>query len=151
MSGGKPEITLAPITRENFRECVGLALASGQEDFVASNVYSIAESKVEPECIPTAVYSEGEIVGFAMYGFQEGKFWIWRFMISAPKQGRGLGRAAMETLIAHIRELPDCDGSISLSYAPENTAAERLYESFGFRKTGKIENREVVSRLEKPS
>ena len=34
-----------------------------------------------------------------------------------------------------------------LSYEPENAAARTLYQSFGFRETGEMDGREVISAL----
>lgn len=138
--------------RENFVECVGLRVAPGQEGFVASNVYSLAQSKVEPQCVPLAIYADDEMVGFAMYGLEDdGEVWIHRFMISAYHQGKGFGRASIEALISLIREQTDRDATtIKLSYEPENSPAERLYESLGFRRTGQVVEGEIVSRLARP-
>ncbi len=142
-------VSLEPVSRENFYECVGLKVADGQEGFVASNEYSIAQATVEPGCVPLVVRSGEEVVGFAMYTLDpdDGKYWVHRFMVSEEHQGKGYGRAGMEALIALLEEKPDCDG-ISISWVPENIAAEKLYEDLGFVKTGEIEEGEVVARLD---
>ena len=53
-----------PVTVENFQECINLKLKKEQEDFCASNLYSIAESKVEPLVIPLCIYVNNTMVGF---------------------------------------------------------------------------------------
>lgn len=53
----------------------------------------------------------------------------------------------MEALISLLEGKPDC-GGISISWVPENAAAEKLYEKPGFMKTGEIEDGEVVARLD---
>jgi diamine N-acetyltransferase len=141
-------VTLRPLDRHNWRECVRLKVRPDQDHFVASNTYSIAQSKMEPECVPLAIYAGDTMVGFLMYALDadDGDYWIYRLMIAADQQGKGYGRAAMQSAIRLMRELPGCTG-ITISYEPENTVAERLYESLGFRKTGQMVAGEVVQRL----
>jgi len=40
-------ITLRKLTNDTFRECIGLKVATGQENYVASNVYSLAEAQAD--------------------------------------------------------------------------------------------------------
>jgi diamine N-acetyltransferase len=141
-------ITLRPITRENVRESVGLRTTEEQKSFVAENGLSLAQAYTDPELIPRAIYADDTMVGFAMYGRDNatGVDWIIRVMIDARHQGQGYGRAAMQELIALLREQPDCK-EIRLSYVPGNAVAERLYVSLGFEATGEVEHGEVVMRL----
>jgi len=141
-------ITLQNITRDNWRACIKLTTTEAQTHFVASNVASIAQAYVEPSFVPLAIYNDDTMVGFAMIGRDDetGVDWIIRFMIDQTMQGKGYGRAAMQVLLARIRQQPDCR-EVRLSYEPDNIVAERLYESLGFRPTGEIEHGEVVARL----
>lgn len=68
-------------------------------------------------------------------------------MVSEENQGKGYGRAGMEALIELLEEKPGCD-EIYISWVPENIAAENLYESLGFVKTGEIDDGEIIARLE---
>ena len=54
-------ITLRPITKENFWDCIDLMVFPEQEHFVTSNAISIAQAKVQPECVPLAIYNEETI------------------------------------------------------------------------------------------
>ena len=67
-------------------------------------------------------------------------------MVGVEYQGRGYGRAAIEQALDLLKRQPDCR-EILISYMPENTVAERLYASLGFRPTGEIDDGEVVARL----
>lgn len=140
-------VTLRPVDENNYRRVIALDVGPGQERFVARNVNSIAESKVYPYLIPAAVYSDDELVGFALYGRdpETGKYWIVRLMVDAAHQGKGYGRAAVLALIEEIQALPEC-GEIYLSLVPGNEAAEGLYQSVGFERTGEIEDGEIVMR-----
>lgn len=42
------QISLRPVTRENFDDVVDLKLLDHQQDFLASNAYSIAEASLNP-------------------------------------------------------------------------------------------------------
>ncbi len=140
-------VTLHKIDRHNFRPCLKLKVAEGQEHFVAPNLYSIAQAYAEPECVPLAVYDGDTMVGFAMYALEaeENKWWIFRLMIDAAQQGKGYGHAAMVELMRLIGEQPG-GNEIAISYEPENEVARKLYASLGFVETGEVVQGETVAR-----
>ena len=141
-------VTLRDVDKENFKRCVKLEVREDQKSFVASNVYSIAQSKVLPTFATQAVYDGEEMVGFVMYGYdrEDDCYCIARLMIDKNQQGKGYGRAAMEEVVRRLRETPDCR-EVALSIEPENEVAQRLYESLGFKKTGEVAQGEEVMRL----
>ena len=143
-------VTLREITRDNWRECVRIKVEPGQTQFVASNAFSLAQSKYEPECVPLAVYDDEQIVGFVMYRPEDyglAKIWfIDRLMIGAEHQKKGYGRAAMTLLLERLRSQKGYN-AILISFVPENAVAQKLYSSFGFVDTGEIEEGELVYRL----
>jgi diamine N-acetyltransferase len=132
-------VTLRPVTRANWVDCIGLAVAPEQRKFVAANAVSLAQAAYEPECTPLAVYADETMVGFVMYAHDQddGNWWIYRLMTDAQHQGKGYGRAALQLAISHVRQQPGCD-KIVISIEPGNDAARRLYESEGFRATGEV-------------
>ena len=141
-------VTLRDIDRGNFMQCVKLDVHDAQRGFVASNVFSIAQSKVEPTYNVQAVYDGEEMVGFCMYGWdaEEGCHCLARLMVDKNQQGKGYGRAATEAVVERLRAEPDCR-QIMLSVNPANKAAQALYESLGFVKTGEVSRGEEVMRL----
>ena len=141
-------ITFRPVTRANFSAVVELTVAPEQAEFVAPNVYSLAEAYLEPSWTPLAIYAGDALVGFALFGRDDetGRWWIMRYMIDAQHQGRGYGTAALPVLIDLMLERHDC-GEIFLGYAPENAVAERLYARMGFVPTGEVEGGEIEARL----
>jgi diamine N-acetyltransferase len=139
------EVSLRPVTAENWHECIRLQVSDDQKEFVASNLYSIAESRFEPTSALLAIYAGEEMVGFLMYDTSD--YHIARFMIDARHQGKGYGRAALLQLIAYF-ERERAHPKASLSFVPGNVTAERLYESAGFRKTGEMHEREVIMERE---
>lgn len=142
-------IRFKPITVENWRDAIKLETAESQRTFVASNLFSIAQAQFYPTWEPLAIYHDDAMVGFLMYGQDETdhSYWVIRLMIEQGQQGKGYGRAAMQSIIAELGQRADCE-AIYISCAPENEVAQGLYESLGFRKTGAIEDGEIVSRLE---
>ena len=143
-------VKLKEITPQNFRECINLKVADGQEKFVAANLMSIAQAKIYPTANPFAVYAEDKMVGFVMYGYDEDdkRFYLVRLMIDAENQGKGYGKAATWIVIEKMKQIKDC-WEIYLSFVPENVNAERLYRSVGFERTGEIsEDGEVVMRFD---
>lgn len=142
-------IELRPVTKANFEAVTSLEVSAEQQQYVASNLYSIAESKIFPECIPLAIYESSRLVGFVMYAFNQDdeSYWVCRLMIDRYFQGKGYGKYAMQAVIKEIRKRPDCS-MLKLSIEPGNQAGERLYRSLGFKKTGELVDGEEVMCLE---
>lgn len=143
-------VTLRDITADNWRACVKLKVAPEQERFVASNAFSLAQSKYEPELIPQGIYDGDTMVGFLMYrpgDFGLAKVWlIYRLMVGKDYQGKGYGRAGMVCLLQRLRAIPSYN-AVLISFVPDNDAARALYASLGFEDTGEIEDGEIVYRL----
>ncbi len=141
-------IRLKSVDENNFEEVIKLKVSKDQENYVASNVYSIAQSKVLPECIPMAIYEEEELIGFLMYAMdrEEAEYCVYRLMIDESHQSKGYGRAAMSALIKHISE-DQKHHLLYISFEPENERAKTLYESLGFVPDGRMIENEVIYKL----
>lgn len=142
------KVRFEEITPQNFSESIKLKVAENQERFVATNLYSIAQSKIYPTHLPFAIYAEDEMVGFVMYGLDtdDDKYYLGRLMIDEKHQGKGYGKAAVLKVIERMKEIEDCK-EIYLSVVPENTGAAKLYASLGFEQTGEINEGEQIMRL----
>jgi diamine N-acetyltransferase len=145
------KVRLEDVTVRNWRAVARLKLAPGQEDLVASNLYSIAQSKFDPDARPRAVYAGKQIVGFLMYDVWERKdktreASIYRFMIDRNHQGKGYGRAALARALAEIKAAPGII-KVSIGYMPDNPVAKPFYASFGFVEVGKDEDGEIIAEL----
>lgn len=141
-------VLLKEITRDNFWDAVSLEVAAEQSDFVTSNAVSIAQSKVQPECIPLAVYDGELMIGFVMYCIDEddGEYWIYRMMIHKNYQSKGYGKKALQLLLDKIKE-DKSHNKIFLGVHKESFAAN-LYESFGFAYNGQVFGSEHIMRLD---
>ena len=142
-------ISLKEITRENFWESIELSVAKEQTDFVTSNAVSIAQAKVQPECIPLAVYDDETMVGFVMYCIDEddGEYWIYRMMIDEKYQSKGYGKQALGKLLEIIKK-DKTRNKIYLGVHRESVSAVKLYENFGFRFNGQVFGSEHIMRLD---
>ncbi len=144
------DVTLRDLTAKNWRAVARLKLAPDQEDLVASNLYSIAQSRFDLNAHPRAVYAGGEPVGFLMYdvgdegGAKEAS--IYRFMIDRAHQGKGYGRAALALALAEIRAMAGVR-KVAISYMPDNPVTKPFYASFGFVETELDEDGEMIAEL----
>ena len=142
-------VNLKPISKDNFDDVIALEVDEDQ-DFVADNVYSIAESKVDPSMIPLAIYTDQNLVGFLMYGINpdpdDNNYWIIRLMVDKKFQKNGYGKKAVELLIDRIKEDKN-HSKIMVSTDPENVVAINLYKKLGFKTTGNIIDEEEVFEL----
>ena len=139
-------ITLRPITSENWRAALQLAVAPEQQRFVAdyapTAAIALAKAYVQAGDAAWALY--GIYAGETMVGFvalactpaAPDERWIFHFFIDQHQQGRGYGTAAVRRLVELVRrEHPACR-SLRLVVHPENRAAQRLYAAEGFEATG---------------
>jgi diamine N-acetyltransferase len=149
MKEGSDMIQLKEVTRENFWDCIELTVSDDQSAFVTTNAVSIAQSKVQPECIPLAVYDDETMVGFVMYCIDEddGEYWIYRMMIDKKYQSKGYGRKAFQKLLEIIKE-DKTHHTIFLGVHKESIPAVKLYQSFGFTFNGQVFGNEHIMRLE---
>ncbi|MED0668325.1 GNAT family N-acetyltransferase [Pseudobacillus badius] len=141
-------ISLRPVDRSNWEACIKLQPKQGQRGFIASNLYSIAESKFLPQFKLKAIYYGETLIGFAMYGIDpdDGNYWIYRFMIDGQFQGHGYGKRAMKLVIQDIEGRDDRTDVIWLGYEPNNEQGRKLYASVGFEETGMAPWGEILAK-----
>lgn len=141
-------VTLRDVTQSNFEECIRLKLGKSQ-NFVASNVYSIAESKVCTDWIAKAIYAGTIMAGFIMfkYDYVNKELYISRLMIALEHQKKGYAKSALD-IIKKIAIKNKRIKTIKLSTQKENLRAIRFYQKFGFKDTGKMDGREEIFVLD---
>ncbi len=140
-------ISLVDVDAGNWRDVAGVTPRPDQERFVSPTTYYLCLCHYGQVWHPLAVLVDGVVVGHMMWAIDEadGSRWIGGVVIDATAQGRGIGRAALEALIARLAADPECR-EVALSYDPENQVARRLYASLGFVETGEREDDELVAR-----
>ena len=138
---------IRPVTKDNWKELTRLKVREDQTHFVASNLYSIAESQFGDDyeghwdLYPFGIYDGEAPVGFLMYGtnFEHPthQAFIIRLMVDEKYQGKGYGRFGMEKMLELFRA-DDRIKAVGISYEPENEGARKLYASLGFKETGEM-------------
>jgi len=149
-----PEIR--PVTQENWEALIKLKVRDNQKHFVASNLYSIAQSRFGDEfdghwdLFPYGIYEGDTPVGFLMYGLNfthpKQQAFIQRLMVDEKFQGKGYGRFGTQKMLEIFRA-DERIKEVGISYEPENEGARKLYASLGFVETGEIIEDEVVAVL----
>lgn len=145
-------ITLQAVTEHNFDAIIDLPLLPEQQDYLASNAYSIAQASFYPDSFFTrAIYLDDKPIGFLMYVSladegQPGEYAIYRFMIDSGMQGKGHGRRAISLALDEIRSRPDAR-VIQICYWPSNPVAKDFYASLGFVETGLDEEGEMYAEI----
>lgn len=146
------DMALKDVTRENFEAVIALELAPSQRDYVADNLYSLAEASFHPTYRPRVIYCDGEVVGFLMYESFEHDggppaYNIFRLMVDRHHQGRGIGYRAMQCVLDEIQALGPFK-RIAICYVPTNQVARAFYASLGFQETGLSETTgEVIAEI----
>jgi len=168
-------IELRPISilDKQMPECIALRVAPGQEDFVASNVISLAEAyelNIEREktgkgniVAPFAAYQDGEMVGFSMYAYvpdcadnpddepyadDQPHYYIWRLFVDKNHQGKGLGREILLKITEIIKTKPNGEAEFCFSsYDPDNIASRATFASCGYEEDGRIIGSEAVCKI----
>jgi diamine N-acetyltransferase len=149
-------LKLQPVTAENWQALIKLKVRDDQKNFVASNLYSIAEAQFGDDfeghwnLFPFGIYDGETPVGFLMYGLNFGhpeyQAFIIRLMVDDKYQGRGYGRFGMEKML-NVFRADERIRAVGISYEPENSVARKLYASLGFLEPGKMLEDEVLAVL----
>jgi diamine N-acetyltransferase len=147
--GPEPEVRLRKITSETVRKICGLQVTEDQTAFVAANVPSIAHGHFEKRSWMRAIYADETPVGFVMTHEEpeNGKYYVWRFMVDGRFQGRGFGRRAMGLLISRMRAASKAK-TVTLDVVRAPGSAEGFYRRLGFELIGKVHNGEDEMRLD---
>ncbi|NLW52659.1 MAG: GNAT family N-acetyltransferase [Tissierellia bacterium] len=154
-------ITLNTITWDNWQACLRLKVTEEQDDFIASNMFILAQSYVAllNDDLPpmTFAINDGDkVIGFLMMGydsreeseFDEASYSVVRFMIDKSEQGKGYGKKAFHKTLEYIKTFPQGEATaVYLSYDPKNDVAKKMYADFGFIETGYEDEGEVYARL----
>ena len=150
MKESNPQISLREITKETLRDITRLKVSPEQERLVATNAESIAEAYFSPDIAWfRAIYADDTPVGFLMLedNATEGQYYLWRFMIDARYQRRGIGQRALELLFEYVKTRPGAS-VLYTSCVPGEGSPGPFYERMGFVYTGEEDSGEFVMRRE---
>lgn len=131
-------------------------LKTNQDDICAArerhsycNAISIAEAKYHSELYPNAIYNNNVLIGFFMYQRTENHAEtaiICRFMLDDRFRRNRFEEKALEHILRGLKIQGVKEVIVIIDNANEN--AKKLYLSFGFRSTGKIDKAGYCYKLE---
>ena len=141
-------IRLEDVNPDNWR--LGLKVAQSQETYVSNTAGILARAYAYRDYRSHAfvIYQDDVPVGMALYYDEEEEYQAYdlsQLFIDERYQGKGYGKEATRLMLERMR----LDGKypkVVLCYIEGNTAARKLYESFGFRETDRDED-EIVMEL----
>jgi diamine N-acetyltransferase len=144
-------VTLREITSDTVRAVTKLAVRPDQLGFVATNAVSLAQALFSDEAWYRAVYADEDLVGFVMLSDESLKkdrpaqpnIGLWRLMIDANHQRRGIGREVIRLVLEYVRSRPGIQ-SFYTSYVPEPGGPGPFYLGLGFEPNGELDDDEVV-------
>ena len=147
-----PDFSVREITADNVNALLKLAVAPWQQQFIAPVPRSLAQAAYQPASRALAMYDGEEPVGMMLLiDMRQDKakpapqLFVWRLMVDARHQGRGIGRRAMQWVASEARRLGLA--SVGLSHAVEEGNAGAFYVKLGYAYTGVIDDDERLMLL----
>lgn len=141
-------VRLEAVNEENWR--IPLKVTESQKTYVANSAVILARAFAYRNSRSEAfiIFDDDTPVGMAMYYDCDpfGAYDFSQFFIDERYQGKGYGKAAARLVLDRMKK----DGKyqkVVLCYVEGNTAAKRLYESFGFCEVDKWED-EITMELD---
>ena len=142
-----PVFSVRAVDASNAAAVMKLQVAPGQRRFVATVDRSLAQVAYEPAGSPWAIFDGDEAIGMMLlYDVRLDKekpadqLYVWRLLVDARHQRRGLGRLAMAWVVEEARRWGVAE--VGLSHVMEPGSAGPFYEGLGFTYTGEIEDGE---------
>jgi len=136
------EDTVVPVCR------LSDTLIEPQKFMVAPNAISLAQALFSKKAWYRAIYAGKALVGFIMLYDDEVEpdYFLWRFMVSRPCQGRGYGAQAIQRLVEYVKTRPNAR-ELGVSCGIGVGSPQQFYEKQGFVSTGEFRDGELVLKM----
>lgn len=145
MAPATTDVTVHPVTKDNWRDVRDLLVTPRQRAFVEDPNFYLALCCYS-DWNPCAISTAEAVVGFIMWAVDDDdSVWLGGIFIDARHQRHGYGRRCVEVLMDQLAERAGAAG-FALSYQRENSVAAGLYAQLGFVETGEMAEDEVVAR-----
>jgi diamine N-acetyltransferase len=157
-------LTRRPVLRDHVLPLIRLTVRPDQSNLVSNNAKTLAQAAYEPGAAVWGLWDGDTLVGMmAMIDpapdhdandplrqqpDDPAAAYLWRLMIGADFQGKGYGAAALAEAFVQTREWGYARLTAHVADAPHSNLG--FYERYGFRKTGVVEDDEVVIVAEIP-
>ena len=142
-------LTVIGLTADNVEDVLAVSPFPEQLQYVNPVAWYVARSAYQNVWQPVGLATEDDaVVGFAEWAYDEsdGTYSLGGIIIDRRQQGRGLGRAALDALVAFLQAQP-VSGVVALTVHADNERARGLYERYGFAATGAVVEDELVMVL----
>jgi len=146
------ELRLEELSASTIVAVNNMSLKPGQEEFLSPVSYGIAATVVNPQTSWQRVVLEGDdIVGFISANFdpdfpqEHFRSVLWRINVDAEDQGKGIGRFAVEGLLAEARERGM--DHVNVIYEAGEGGPAAFFERVGFTPVGETEYGEVIAEI----
>ena len=133
--------SVRPVDAGNLAAVMKIEVAAGQKHLVASVAVSLAQVAYEPAGRAVALFDGDNTVGMVLlYDARLDKekpaeqLYVWRLLVDAAHQQRGLGRLAMQWVQDEARRMGL--NEVGLSHVDARGHAGGFYEKLGFHYTG---------------
>lgn len=143
-------ISLRELTKENYLDSIRLNLHPEQEENLASNAITIAQSRFETDYRLKVIYEQETVIGLLAF-CHEGEpldysiYWLFRFMIDKDHQNKGYGKQVLSLLVEEVKQLGG--KTLFTMHKPANQQAGKLYRAFGFQEDGVLDDGDISLRL----
>lgn len=151
-SGGMGELRLVELSAATIVAVNNFSLKPGQEEFLSPVSYGIAATVVNPQTSwQRVVVDDDEVVGFISANFDDDfpqehfRSVLWRINVDAHEQRRGVGRFAVEGLLAEARARGM--DHVNVIYEAGNAGPEQFFEFMGFTPVAETEYGEVIAEV----
>jgi len=153
-----PTVELYDIATDADRRAVlALRRAPGQERYLGSMESHFEDAAAEPRAKGRmwSVHDGDQLVGFVMFSDDieqvdedlVGPYYLWRLLIDEHFQGRGYGKATIDSLVDYLRTRPGAN-VLFTSCAAGNGSPQGLYLRYGFTFTSELKWGEDILRLD---
>jgi GNAT superfamily N-acetyltransferase len=146
-----PELRVVDVAQVHVDALLGVAVAPGQRRLVSDVARSLAQAAYHPKARALGLFDGDQAVGLlllydARLDEEEpaDELYVWRLLIDARHQRRGLGAMAMGWVIEEARR--QGVAAVGLSHVDREGHAGPFYEKLGFTYTGKVDGEERVMR-----
>lgn len=146
------DLTLVELSASTIVAVNTMSLKPGQEQFLAPTSYAVAAAVVNPSTSWQRVVLDGDqVVGFVSANFDldapqhHFQSVLWRINVDAEDQGRGVGRFAVEQLLAEARDRGM--DHVDVIYEAGEGGPEAFFERVGFTPVDETEFGEVIAQI----
>jgi diamine N-acetyltransferase len=146
------ELKLVELSASTIVAVNTLSLKPGQEQYLAPVSYGIAATVINPQTSWQRVVVDGdEVVGFVSANFdpdateEHFRSVLWRINVDADDQGRGVGRFAVEGLLAEARARGM--ERVNVIYEAGDAGPEAFFTRVGFTPVSETEYGEVIAEI----